>query len=535
MADVFISYKREDRGAIEQLADSFRKLGLEVWYDASLSAGDAFSDEIDREARASKVIVVCWSPASRESRWVKAEALIGFEDDKLAAAYVAGPDGFVAPAPFNSIHAEDMRSWLGAPSIRHPGWRSLLRKISRLCDRSDIAARIGLDGPKRLTKTSDVFAEAKPTYTLIDRSGTSEYRRIARELRTGGKIIRLHGPSKSGKTLLCRQVFSENKFIVIYGSEIDSRDAYWRLVAQEVGVPQAEAARFCAQEQIPLIIEDFHWIGRGPQAAIIKSFKPFLDRGGTAVLISVPDVAEVFLDQARIASKPDHELGDLLSKSVPVESPIWQEDDIRRIGELGFETLGAKVTEGTLNVLTRFSFRNPLLMQKHCSELCFNLGIDEALETDAPVSVTQEQLVDTFQRVASIDGAFFHRIATKGGKRPFHLATVKSVSLRELLLFAITKANINQKIGVTRVMKNAAKLLDTDSPKPDRGAVEKAFGDYIDDMRKAGQSGLVIDHNNYLYIAHPFFKSYLVWILGPHCGAQFPDLERYIEPSDSDQ
>jgi hypothetical protein len=145
MADVFLSYKRDERAAIETIASRLRDLGLTVWFDASMSAGETFNDEIDREARAAKAVLVCWSPGARESRWVKAEAMIGFEQDKLAAAYVAGPDEFSAPTPFNTIHAEDLRAWLAAPSDTHSGWKSVLRRLGRLGGRVDIESWAALD------------------------------------------------------------------------------------------------------------------------------------------------------------------------------------------------------------------------------------------------------------------------------------------------------------------------------------------------------------------------------------------------------
>jgi hypothetical protein len=145
MADVFISYKRDERDAIERIAHQLRALGFEVWFDASMSAGDAFSDEIDREARAAQAILVCWSGTARDSRWVKAEAMIGFEQDKLAAAYVDGPDGFSPPTPFNTVHAADVRSYLSSPSETHAGWRSVLRRIGKLCRRPDVEAWGALD------------------------------------------------------------------------------------------------------------------------------------------------------------------------------------------------------------------------------------------------------------------------------------------------------------------------------------------------------------------------------------------------------
>src|SRR5690349_3855580 len=125
MADVFISYKRDERDAVERIAHKLRAVGLDVWFDAGMTAGDSFSDEIDREARAARAILVCWSPTARESRWVKAEAMIGFEQDKLAAAYVAGPDGFSPPTPFNTVHAADVRGFVASGAAVHAGWRSV--------------------------------------------------------------------------------------------------------------------------------------------------------------------------------------------------------------------------------------------------------------------------------------------------------------------------------------------------------------------------------------------------------------------------
>ncbi len=139
MADVFLSYKREERAEVERLATALRGLGLDVWFDASLSAGEAFSDEIDREVRAARVVLVCWSPQAATSQWVKAEAQIGFTKQTLISTYVAGPDGFDPPVPFNSIHMEDMRAWAQRPSARDPAWLSVLRRLGGLAGRADIA------------------------------------------------------------------------------------------------------------------------------------------------------------------------------------------------------------------------------------------------------------------------------------------------------------------------------------------------------------------------------------------------------------
>jgi hypothetical protein len=103
MADVFLSYKREERAAVDRLAAALRGLGVEVLFDARLSAGESFSDEIDREVKAARAVLVCWSPGAAGSQWVKAEALVGFSNRNLISTYVSGPDGFAPPTQFNSL------------------------------------------------------------------------------------------------------------------------------------------------------------------------------------------------------------------------------------------------------------------------------------------------------------------------------------------------------------------------------------------------------------------------------------------------
>jgi len=135
-----------------------------------MSAGETFNDEIDREARAAKAVLVCWSPDARDSRWVKAEAMIGFEQDKLVACYVAGPDGFLPPAPFNTSHTEDLRAWLSSPSDAHPGWKSVLRRVGKLCGRSDIESWGALAARPGLTELRAWLAAhvASPLFTSVE-------------------------------------------------------------------------------------------------------------------------------------------------------------------------------------------------------------------------------------------------------------------------------------------------------------------------------------------------------------------------------
>jgi hypothetical protein len=134
--DVFISYKREERGDVERIAERLRGLGLNVWFDTKLASGMSFDEEINREVRGAKCVLVCWSPGAMASDWVRAEASIGRGRDVLAAVMLKPTDLF---PPFNLIHSEDLSTWRGEDM--HRGWLNTLARIGDLCGRPDIADR----------------------------------------------------------------------------------------------------------------------------------------------------------------------------------------------------------------------------------------------------------------------------------------------------------------------------------------------------------------------------------------------------------
>lgn len=134
MADVFISYKREDRSRVERVARALRDFGFEVWFDASLTAGEAFDEEIEREVHAARAVLVLWSSRSVKSRWVKNEAAAGLERGVLVAARV---DDCKLPLAFRDIHCEPIFSLTG--NLAEPGWSKVVARISNLTGKRQAA------------------------------------------------------------------------------------------------------------------------------------------------------------------------------------------------------------------------------------------------------------------------------------------------------------------------------------------------------------------------------------------------------------
>ena len=110
MADVFISYAREDRPAAQLLARTLEAGGRTVWWDREILPGKDFAELIAAELARAKAVVVIWSEASTRSGWVRDEAHEGLERGILVPVLmgVAEP-----PLGYRSIHAVDLTGWQG--------------------------------------------------------------------------------------------------------------------------------------------------------------------------------------------------------------------------------------------------------------------------------------------------------------------------------------------------------------------------------------------------------------------------------------
>ncbi|MEO7814895.1 MAG: toll/interleukin-1 receptor domain-containing protein, partial [Sphingomicrobium sp.] len=76
MADVFVSYKAEDRARVRPLVDALLADGLSVWWDAHIGGGDDWRESISRELDQAACVIVVWSKRSigSDGRFVRDEA-----------------------------------------------------------------------------------------------------------------------------------------------------------------------------------------------------------------------------------------------------------------------------------------------------------------------------------------------------------------------------------------------------------------------------------------------------------------------------
>jgi alpha-glucuronidase len=62
MAEIFISYAREDVEAARMLSDALEEHGFSVFWDRRIPAGKRFDDYIDEQLQAARCVIVVWSP-----------------------------------------------------------------------------------------------------------------------------------------------------------------------------------------------------------------------------------------------------------------------------------------------------------------------------------------------------------------------------------------------------------------------------------------------------------------------------------------
>ncbi len=124
MADLFISYKREDRRVAERLSIALEQLGFDVWWDFELLSGDGFRKIIERVIDECSTTIVLWSELSRESTFVVDEATYSREQNKLCPARI---DDCRLPLGFGGDHVVDLRGWEG--EMGHDGLQGLIRAV----------------------------------------------------------------------------------------------------------------------------------------------------------------------------------------------------------------------------------------------------------------------------------------------------------------------------------------------------------------------------------------------------------------------
>lgn len=135
MADVFVSYAREDRARIAALVQALEAHGLSVFWDRQIPPGKTWREHIGQALADARCVVVAWSRNSIASEFVAEEA----DDARRRGVLVpVRIDAVLPPLGFRSVQAADLAD-LGVAA--QPGdLASVLHAVDAVLGRAAIAA-----------------------------------------------------------------------------------------------------------------------------------------------------------------------------------------------------------------------------------------------------------------------------------------------------------------------------------------------------------------------------------------------------------
>jgi hypothetical protein len=396
----------------------------------------------------------------------------------------------------------------------------------------------------------DVFvAGGQPTVTYVHREEEHIERSFARAVATPNQIVSLSGPTKTGKTVLCKRTLGERQFVWIDGGKVESAQDFWNKVAGELNIPHetedtshretsvgvegsvplittasgsrlhgsstthrrtvdsmSSAITTLLSERIMLVIDDFHYIEDSVRPIIMRNVKGAVFNGLKVILLSVTH--RVF-DAIKAESE-------LTGRFTAISLPNWSDADLQKIPEKGFAALRVKYAPEMVLRLCNEAQDNPFLMQKFCWEMCFDLGIEETPLVGSTSIPADYNLDAMFRRISTDAGLPIYQKLAAGpqsrkirAKRPLRdgsTADIYQVILLGLAgtgpkavvpydelrseLNAILADQVPQKHEITSALKHLAKLSR-------EFGTESAI-DWDDDKRE-------------INLVDPYLRFYLRW------------------------
>lgn len=129
MADVFVSYKAEDRRRVRPLVAALEANGYSVWWDEQIAGGAAWRHAIESELDASKCVVVVWSKrsVSREGTFVQDEATRAQQRGVYVPVLI---DKVRLPLGFGELQALPLTGWRGDPADEQ--FQAVLTAVSQV-------------------------------------------------------------------------------------------------------------------------------------------------------------------------------------------------------------------------------------------------------------------------------------------------------------------------------------------------------------------------------------------------------------------
>jgi hypothetical protein len=423
---------------------------------------------------------------------------------------------------------------------------------------------------KQVYQRQEVFVVGgQPTVTYNPRPGQGAERRVRDYLDEKNRILCITGPTKSGKTVLVREVVPNA--LRISGGDLLGVNDFWSDVVDLLGeytdetgertmidttvstagvgaavkpagigveteanrtttsgTQQTRAkqrsrdARNVAKAALrktdrPVVIDDFHHVEPNVQKQIIRGVKDLVFEGVMVILVAVPHrAADIVRAEPEMKHRVEH-----------LRITPWTKQELEDIASQGFDALNIDCPSSLSKEMASESYGSPHLMQDFCLQICKANDLRETLPSRQPLLYQGDR-----------DG-FFRFIAEQGGddetyrklaQGPRHRTDRKRRQLKDgriTDLYGVVLAAIAQTGPKTEIdwweIKSALKSVMEDDPPSKReytNALEhmsKIARELVweeEHSRFVGDPALEYDSElDKLHISDPFFAFQLRWTI----------------------
>jgi hypothetical protein len=362
----------------------------------------------------------------------------------------------------------------------------------------------------------DVFTPGGlPSVTYVSRDHLELEKKLSDALARGFAFTVVTGPTKSGKSVLCRRVLETSPLVIVEGGQIRSETDFWTHIAYQLniasgatkthtetstttvtaegsgGLPgifqakggstQASADQKLAslnynnvmviatitqllERKTSLMVDDFHYIDPLIQKAIIQALKSAVFKGLAVFLIAVPHRA---FDPVTVENEVE-------GRFKHIAIPQWALDDLIRIPNLGFPALNVEVERSIQRRICEDSFGNPHLVQEICSEFCLKnnvtetqtkvLALDSGLLEPTYREMAESKGFPTYQRLKrGPEGRRARRLRMKeGGEEVIYTAIITAVARlgpKTITDFVDIRASLREIIAPAITMPTRAQIV----------------------------------------------------------------------------
>ena len=127
MADIFLSYARENADLVGPLVVGLEAEGYSVFWDRDIMAGERWKRKVGQELNAAQCVIVAWSETAIVSKYVLDEADEAEDQEKLVPIRL---HPVRPPFPYATLHYEEFHGWQGDHDDEC--WKRLMLRVGSI-------------------------------------------------------------------------------------------------------------------------------------------------------------------------------------------------------------------------------------------------------------------------------------------------------------------------------------------------------------------------------------------------------------------